>query len=205
MQISFQYHLTCGDLPFDPPGGAPVVPDPEPTNNDVSLFTISGLPVPSTCIVHAWAVSHAGLRSVTTASFQWQILPAAPDVLVLARPDDLSGSKYPQFLFALDLGANSVDVSSNSAIVYEVSLIGDPELTAFHTPNACSFVPSPTSTSTSSVGQLRPGLSQRDCKSVVCNASSCAISILLPTPTTYVRLVVLERTPSCACIVVHLA
>ena len=84
------------------------VPDPIPSNNDITRVTISGLTSGNTYSITVWCISQAGIASAVPATLSWQVVPSAPDAVAIDKPDANSGSAQPMFTFGVQWVNSSV-------------------------------------------------------------------------------------------------
>ena len=164
--VSFVYTLTSDGAPYTLASGNPVVAVPAPTNNDVVLLSLSGLPPDRLYSVTIHTLSQCGVPSVNATVVTWQILSSPPVVTVLHRPDAVSGSPRPEFEFAVQWAVSAVADVGIRNVTYEMLLLNGGDLGAFHQPPECDR---------SRVGSA----SQRDCVEPGCGASSCRYSVSL--------------------------
>ena len=136
-------------------------------------LNIEGLSTNALYTLRLWTRSQSGLLSDNCTSVTWQVLAAAPSVVVLSRPDSNSGSGRPRFEFATDGGGSvllsngtSSRSSSSASVLFEVLLLSDPDLGVFHTPPVCDASRADSS-------------SQRDCVEAGCSAAGCNYSVQL--------------------------
>ena len=174
-QLTFVYTLTVNNQPFVAAGGNPPIPAPSP-NDAIVKLTLSGLTVGDTYTISVWSVDQAGHVSVQASVFSWSIINSAPAVTVLSHPDATSGSKFPQFRFAAKWASN-FGVQSNSSdgsiaeVSYQVLLLGDSFLGAWHEPEQCV--------------DGGNGTAQRDCVMAGCNDVECTYNVELTTARAY--------------------
>ena len=164
--VSFVYTLTCDGVVYTLPSGNPVIAVPAPSNNDPVLLGLSGLPPDRVYTVTIHTLNQCGLASVNATVVTWQILSSPPSVVVVRRPDAVSGSPRPEFEFAVNWAVSTVADVGVRNVTYEVLLLSDADLGAFHEPPVCDRA-------------LAGSASQRDCVEAGCSASSCRYSVAL--------------------------
>ena len=187
-QLSFEYTLSQDDAPYTGTTGSnPVIPDPTPTNNDVSQLVISGLAVGHAYSITVWSVTHAGMVSTVASTFAWQVVASAPALIATSKPDAESGSSVPTFHFVVDWGATGTAIAASINI--SVALLGDPDLASFHTPLICRGVSVPVSGDSGQSAesgytlgsQELLGYGQRDCIAGDCSSQGgCDYAVNVP-------------------------
>jgi hypothetical protein len=115
--------------------GSPSVVDPELLTASLGL---SGLAPDAQYVLRVWTVDQAGHSSASPASFAWHVLSEVPGVSVESRPDDVSASWLPEFVFAVAWGGRGAPGVGVANVVFEVLLFGDRALGTFHVPPACN-------------------------------------------------------------------
>ena len=97
------------------------VPDPTPSNNDITRVTISGLTSGNTYSIAVWCISQAGIASAVPATLSWQVVPSAPDAVAIDKPDANSGSAQPMFTFGVQWVNSSVPTGAAN-ITFQVGV-----------------------------------------------------------------------------------
>ena len=185
------YDLTFNSVATNLSTGNPTIANPAPTNAASSSLTLSGLAV-GTWGIKLSSVSMAGVRCEHPATLQWQVVASAPDVVITVQPDAVSGSRTPVFRLGVDASNTSAAVAAALRnITFQVSLLGDAALGAFHAPSPCLgaalVLPGDGGVGNGSVGAVSPlGPLQRDCSSALCDGlHGCTYMLSLPSANTY--------------------
>ena len=159
------------------PSPAVSIPNPLPDNTSPCQFTISGLAAGSSFAINVSSVNQAGVRSVTSSTFQWLVIASAPTVTVLTQPDAASGSRTPTLRFGVAWPNVTVAAGAAANVTFNVLLSGDVDIGVYHSPPVCGVG--------GVSGAQALGPRQRDCVSAVCDESGCSYTLSLTTPKVY--------------------
>ena len=162
--VSYDFLLFKDGVRYVLPGGNPVIADPAPTNDNPVVLSLRGLPKDASYAVNVWTRSQPGVPSMSVVYETWQMLSSPPSVVVLQRPDAVSGSSAPVFVFAADWGASGI--GANATVAFQVQLLGDADLGTYHVPVTCDA---------SRVNSA----DQRDCFHDDCSTAGCAYTVQL--------------------------
>ena len=184
-QLTFTYTLAAGPSggPFTRyaiVGGSPAVPPPSPVNTAPSTLVLPNLTPGQSYVVTLVAVSQSGVVSANATSVSWHVLAAAPTVAVLAHPADVSGGLRPVFVFAADWGEGLV-AEVGVTVQFQMALVGDDQLSAFHAPRQCANGSS-SSSSSGSNGTAGGGSGSESGSAVVVNGAPSSDFSLLSVP-----------------------
>ena len=125
-RISFHYNVTCTGSGATAAivADLPTLAQPSPTNNDPVELSLTGLQPDRTYTMMLSSFSQAGVASLDSTVFSWQILSSAPSVVVAVHPDTVSGSDRPVFQFVAR-GPTAEVAPAFANVTYLVALLGD--------------------------------------------------------------------------------
>ncbi len=105
-------------------------------------------------------------------AFTWDVLSAAPSVVVHTRPDRVSSSWRPALTVRAQWGSEEPPPLGNALLRFQFQLLGSRDLGVFHSPPSC-----PEDLASLGVGSARLPV---DCVDAGCDGTGCVYRLALP-------------------------